>query len=72
MSATVSLAFFDSAHGRYGITRSGATLLFEGSSATALEGGPQVEARDSGWRASLDGQLELEFEALGDPVELAA
>ena len=70
VTPTVALAFFDSAHGRYGIARSGATLLFEGSSATALEGGPAVEARGGGWRASLDGRLELDFEPLGEPVEL--
>jgi hypothetical protein len=70
VSAGVALAFFDSAHGRYGIARSGATLLFEGSSATALEGGPEVERRDGGWRASLGEKAELDFEALRDPVEL--
>ena len=70
MSPSVALAFFDSAHGRYGIARSGATLLFEGSSATAIEGGPAIEASGGGWRAALDGRLELDFEALGDPVEL--
>ena len=70
MSAAVSLAFFDSAHGRYGLTRSGATLLFEGSSANVLEGGPEVERQDGGWRASLDGKLELAFEALAGPAEL--
>jgi hypothetical protein len=70
VSDGVALSFFDSACGRYGIARSGATLLFEGSSATAVAGGPAVESRDGGWRASLDGQLELDFEPLGDPLEL--
>lgn len=65
-----ALAFFDSAHGRYGIARSGATLLFEGSSATAVDGGPEVEPTGGGWHASLDGQLELDFETLGDALEL--
>jgi hypothetical protein len=70
VTTAVALAFFDSAHGRYGIARSGATLLFEGSSASALEGGPEVERRNGGWRATLDDTLELEFEPLRDPVEL--
>ena len=70
MSAAVALAFFDSAHGRYGIARSGATLLFEGSTARAVEGGPEIERGDGGWRASLGDELELDFEALHDPVEL--
>jgi hypothetical protein len=70
VSAAVALAFFDSASGRYGIARTGATVLFEGSSATALEGGPEVQQRDGGWLASLEGKLELGFEALGAPVEL--
>ena len=65
MSAVVALAFFDSASGRYGIARSGATVLFEGSSATALEGGPEIEAHEGGWVASLDGKLELSFQAMG-------
>lgn len=70
MSASLALAFFDSAHGRYGIARSGATLLFEGSSASALEGGPEVEPRDGGWHAVLGESFDVEFEPLRDPVEL--
>jgi hypothetical protein len=70
VSAAVALAFFDSASGRYGIARSGATVLFEGSSATALERGPELEPRNGGWRASLDGKLDLSFEQLVEPVEL--
>jgi hypothetical protein len=45
-------------------------VLFEGSSATALEGGPDVQRHEGGWLASLDGKLELSFDALRDPVEL--
>lgn len=70
MSTGVALAFFDSAHGRYGIVRSGATLLFEGSSVDALEGGPDVEQRDGGWHATLGERVDLQFDALGDPAEL--
>jgi hypothetical protein len=70
VSEATSLAFFDSAHGRYGIARSGATLLFEGSSATALEGGPEIEQGDGGWSATLAGQFELAFEPISEPAEL--
>jgi hypothetical protein len=70
VSDAVSLSFFDSAHGRYGITRSGATLLFEGSSATAFDGGPEIEEAGGGYRASLADQFELEFDPIGEPAEL--
>ena len=70
MSDALSLAFFDSAHGRYGIARSGATLLFQGSAAEALEGGPEVEPRDGGWHARLGDALDLRFEAIGEPADL--
>jgi hypothetical protein len=70
VSEAVSLSFFDSAHGRYGIARSGATLLFEGSSANAVEGGPEVEGRDGGWDARLGDRLDLRFDALGEAADL--
>ena len=70
MTTAVALAFFDSAHGRYGLMRGGATLLFEGSSASVLEGGPEVEHEGDGWRVASGERLELTFEALSRPVEL--
>lgn len=66
-----ALAFFDPARQRHGTARGGATLLFEGQSPTAVEGGPAVEpAGDGRFRATLPDVLELEFEQLSDPVEL--
>ena len=70
MTEPVSLSFFDSAHGRYGIARSGATLLFEGSAATTVEGGPEVKPGQGGWDARLADRLELRFEPLGEPADL--
>jgi hypothetical protein len=70
VSEPLSLSFFDSAHGRYGIARSGATLLFEGSAAEAVEGGPDIEAREGGWDARLGDRLDLRFDTVGEPADL--
>ncbi len=70
MSEPVSLSFFDSAHGRYGIARSGATLLFEGSSASAVEGGPEIERSDGSWQAKLGERMDLRFQAVSEPADL--
>jgi hypothetical protein len=70
VSEPLSLSFFDSAHGRYGIARSGATLLFEGSAADAVAGGLEIEARGGGWDARLGDRLELRFDTVGEPADL--
>ena len=67
----LSLAFFDAASGLHGTARAGMTLLFEGSSATTLPEGPQIQAEPGGgYRALLEGQLELDFEPVCEPVSL--
>jgi hypothetical protein len=57
-----SIAFFDRDRQLYGTARSGATLLFEGSNATVLAEGPEVDADGDSLRATLPGRFELELE----------
>lgn len=60
MSApALSLAFFDPEHGLHGNARTGATLLFEGSSSNVLPEGPAIERDGGGWHAELDGAFSL-------------
>lgn len=66
----LSLHFFDPEHGIHGSARSGATLLFEGTSSTVLPEGPRIERSGAGWRARLDGAFALELEPLTDAAEL--
>jgi hypothetical protein len=66
----LSLSFFDPEHGLSASARSGATLLFEGSSSTALPDGPDVERNGDGWRARLEGAFELSFEPVAAAAEL--
>lgn len=66
----LSLHFFDPEHGLNGSARSGATLLFEGASSTALPEGPTIERSGDGWTAELDGAFALRFEAVTAPAEL--
>jgi hypothetical protein len=68
--APLAVAFFDAAHELYGIARSGATLLFEGTTATAYPEGPEVERSGERMRASLEGRFELELDPLSEPAEL--
>ena len=67
----VSIAFFDPEHGLHGSARAGATVLFEGAHSSVLPEGPEVERRDGGWRAELDGTFSLELEPVAAPVELS-
>ncbi len=69
-SPAVSIAFFDPEHGLHGSTRTGATLLFEGSSSNVLPEGPNVERNGSGWHAELEGAFSLLLEPLVAPVRL--
>ena len=67
----LSLAFFDPASGLHGTARSGMTLLFEGTSATTHPEGPAIVAEPAGgYRARLEGRLELDFEPVSEPVAL--
>jgi hypothetical protein len=66
----LALSFFDPAHDIYGTARQGLSMLFEGRTPTALPQGPEVEPTDGGWRAVLDGTMELEFETVSAPADL--
>jgi hypothetical protein len=69
--APLAFAFFDPARQRYGTARTGATVLFEGESPTAVEGGPSIEPTGGDKvRAVLEGRFELELEPLTEPAEL--
>jgi hypothetical protein len=68
--APLAISFFDPERGLSGTARSGATILFEGSSATVLPDGPEIEARDGGWSAELAGALSLTFEPVAPGAEL--
>jgi hypothetical protein len=65
-----SIAFFDRDRQLYGTARSGATLLFEGSSSTVLDEGPEVEASGDSLRAALPGHFELTLEPLSEEAHL--
>jgi hypothetical protein len=65
-----SIAFFDRDRQLYGTARSGATLLFEGSSATVLDEGPEIEGTDEALRATLAGRFELRLEPVSAEAEL--
>ncbi len=67
----VSIAFFDPAHGLHATARSGATILFDGSSSRVRSRGPHVERRRRSWRAELDGEFALALEPVAAPVELS-
>jgi hypothetical protein len=66
----VSLAFFDRERQLYGSARSGASVLFKGTSATALPEGPTVETDGDGFRAELPGLFSLRLRPVSEPAEL--
>ena len=68
--APLAIAFFDPEHGLSGSARAGATILFEGSSATVLPDGPEISPRGDGWSAELAGAFKLEFEPVAPPAPL--
>jgi hypothetical protein len=67
----LALSFFDPARRLSGTARAGMTLLFEGSSATTLGEGPEVE-RDAGGvvSARIADRFELRFEPVAEPAQL--
>ena len=65
-----SIAFFDRDRQLYGTARSGATLLFEGSKATVLGHGPDVDASGDSLRAALPGRFELALEPVAAEADL--
>jgi len=66
----LALSFFDAVHDIYGTARSGMTILFEGRRPVALPEGPEVEATDGGWRATMPDRLSLEFETISPAADL--
>jgi hypothetical protein len=66
----VSLAFFDRERKLYGSARSGASVLFKGTTATALPEGPAVEGDGDGYRAELPGLFSLRLQPVSEPAEL--
>jgi len=66
----LSLHFSDPQCGLSVSARSGATLLFEGASSTALPDGPAVERDGDGWRAELADTLSVRFEPVAATAEL--
>lgn len=67
---TVSLAFFDPARGLHGSARAGATLLFEDTTPTALDRGPEIAPEGEGYRAALDDRFELGFAPVSEALDL--
>ena len=68
--AALSVAFFDPDRERYGMARAGTTLLFQGSRATAVPDGARIAADGEGYRAELEGRLELALEPVTPPADL--
>lgn len=67
----VSIAFFDPARNLHGTARSGATILFEGQTPTALAEGPEVTPAAGGKLvARLEGRFELELDPISEEVDL--
>jgi hypothetical protein len=69
--APLSAAFFDPERSRYGMARSGATLLFEGTRARALPEGASVEPAGEGYTVELEDQLKLALEPVTPPADLS-
>ncbi|MBA2764202.1 MAG: hypothetical protein H0U42_05890 [Thermoleophilaceae bacterium] len=63
-----AVAFFDPAHGRHAIARSGLTLLFDGSTTEAVPEGAEIEASGAGVTATLAGRFELSLEPLSEAL----
>jgi hypothetical protein len=65
-----ALSFFDSDRELYGTARSGATLLFRGRQPAAHADGPEVSESGDGWRAELDGRIELQLDPVSPEADL--
>jgi hypothetical protein len=70
VSEPLSIAFFDPDRQLYGTARSGATVLFEGTSATAIAEGPAIDSEGERVSAELGDRLSLELEPVTPEVEL--
>ena len=70
MSGALALSFFDPGRQLYGTARSGATVLFEGRTATAHAEATRIDETAGGWRAELPGHFALDLDALGDAASL--
>jgi hypothetical protein len=71
MSETpLSLSVVDTERDLCATARSGFALIFQGGKASSHDEPTSVEATEDGWRASLPGDLELEFTRVAAPVEL--
>jgi len=68
--AALSIAFFDPERDLHGTARSGATVLFEGRTPTAVPEGPTLEWQGERLRAELSGHFSLEFEPATPEAEL--
>jgi hypothetical protein len=66
----ISLAFFDRERGLHGTLRAGMSLLFEGSTPTALPEGAEMSRDGDAFRAVLGDRLSLEFEPCSDEADL--
>lgn len=66
----LSLAFFDRTSQIYGAARSGLTLVFDGTTPTALPSGAEIVRTATGYRAGLEDRLDLELEAASEPLSL--
>jgi hypothetical protein len=66
----LAIAFFDRDRRLYGSARSGASVLFEGSKATALPEGPALESEGEGIRAELAGRFSLVLEPVSEQADL--
>ncbi|MBA2428727.1 MAG: hypothetical protein H0V55_03265 [Thermoleophilaceae bacterium] len=64
----LSLAFFDPTSQIYGAARSGLTLVFDGTTPTALPSGAEITRTATGYRAGLEDRLELDLEATSEPL----
>jgi hypothetical protein len=66
----LSIAFFDRDRRLYGSARSGASVLFEGSKATAVAEGPVLERIGEEVRAELKGRFSLALAPASEEVDL--
>jgi hypothetical protein len=66
----LSVAFFDPERQIHGTARSGATVLFEGRTPTAVPEGPSIEEQGGGLRVELSAKLALELEPVGPEADL--
>lgn len=71
MSApALSFVLFDTEHGVNVSARSGATLIFQGSSTDVRPEGPSIETTRKGWEAELGEDFSVKLEPVADPAPL--